>query len=91
MSFPAKGHSVTLLMQDMGRRGGSDDGGNQSPESKKTVMHDEDEPLSKKIGAEGLRGSRGLFMHACLRMQEEERVEPDLVLTFRRSPYQSIE
>ena len=67
MSFPAEGQSVTLFVYDMGRRGGSDDGGNQRPDGEKNVMHDEGELLSNNP-----RGTWRLFMHKFLGMQEEE-------------------
>lgn len=47
MSFPAEGQSVTLLMQDMDRRGSSNDGGKESPEGEKSRTHDKQKLLDQ--------------------------------------------
>lgn len=63
MSFPAKGQSVTLLMLNMDRRWGSNDGGNQSRESEKSMTHGEGRLLNEgEAEGEDFRGSRGPFM-----------------------------
>ena len=62
VSFPAEGQCVPLLVQDMGRRGGSDDGSDQSPEGEEGRTHRESKLLNQ-AEVEDLRGCRGLFMH----------------------------